>query len=385
MSEGTPSTEKQGAADTLIPVTILTGFLGSGKTTLLARLLKHPDMKNVAVLINEFGEVGLDDAFVEKLDGDVVMMQSGCLCCTIRNDLSESMNDLWLKRVKGTVPEFDRIVIETTGLADPAPIVHTLMTDPMVAAHYRLDGVVTTVDALNAENELDRQFESVKQAAVADRLVLTKTDLADAPTVERVTARIRKLNPAAPLHSAVLGDITPDKLIHAGLFNPKTKIADVEGWLKAEAYDDGHDHHHDHDHGHDHDRHDDHGSGKKHQHAHDRNRHDDEIEAYAVFRDQPFTRESLAAWLDALLTYLGPDLLRVKGLLNVDDMPVALHGVQHLFYPPTMLKEWPSADRRSRVVFITRKIPRAFIEQTLSLIDARYGKGLDTLTGRMRE
>jgi G3E family GTPase len=343
----------------LIPVTVLTGFLGSGKTTLLARLLKHPDMKNVAVLINEFGAVGLDHAFVEKIEGDVVLMQSGCLCCTIRSDLAETMRDLFLKRVRGGVPEFDRVVIETTGLADPAPIIHTLMTDPLVAARYRLDGVVTTVDALNAEATLDRQFESVKQAAVADRIVLTKVDLVDDRARERVTARLRALNPAAPIFPIAHGALEPAQLLDCGLYDPKTKTAEVGRWLKAEAYAPAHDHdHHDHDH-------DDH-------HAHDApdvNRHDASIRAFCITRAAPFTPETLQGWLETLSAYLGPDLLRVKGLLNLDGEPVALHGVQHLFYPLARLPGWPDADRSSRIVFITRDVPQDFVERTLALSD----------------
>ncbi len=345
----------------LIPVTVLTGFLGSGKTTLLGRLLKHPEMKNVAVLINEFGAVGLDHAFVEKVEGDVVLMQSGCLCCTIRSDLAETLRDLFLKRVRGAVPEFDRAVIETTGLADPAPIIHTLMTDPLVAARYRLDGVVTTVDALNAEATLDRQFESVKQAAVADRIVLTKVDLVDDAARARVIARLRALNPAAPIlpvaHVASEhGALEPAQLLDCGLYDPATKSAEVARWLKAEAYAP-------HDHGHDH-------AGHDHEHAApDVNRHDASIRAFCVTREAPFTPESLQGWLETLSVYLGPDLLRVKGLLNLAGEPVALHGVQHLFYPLARLPGWPDASRSSKIVFITRDVPQDFVERTLALSD----------------
>src|SRR5262245_8892709 len=278
----------------LIPVTVLTGFLGSGKTTLLARLLKHPAMKNVAVLINEFGAVGLDHAFVEKVEGDVVLMQSGCLCCTIRSDLAETLRELFLKRVKGAVPEFDRVVIETTGLADPAPIIHTLMTDPLVAARYRLDGVVTTVDALNAEATLDRQFESVKQAAVADRIVLTKIDLVDEGSRARVETRLRALNPAAPILAVAHGALAPDQLLDCGLYDPKTKSAEVVRWLRAEAYAAPHEHAH----AHDHDDGDDHANGDHGDAAPDVNRHDKSIRGFCITRVEPFTPESLQGWLE---------------------------------------------------------------------------------------
>jgi G3E family GTPase len=326
-------------------------------------------MKNVAVLINEFGAVGLDHAFVEKVDGDVVLMQSGCLCCTIRSDLAETLRELFLKRVRGSVPEFDRVVIETTGLADPAPIIHTLMTDPLVAARYRLDGVVTTVDALNADATLDRQFESVKQAAVADRIALTKIDLVDEAVRARLEARLRALNPAAPILPVAHGALAPDQLLDCGLYDPRTKSAEVARWLKAEAYAPPHTHGHDHAHDHDHD-HDGHGHGDDHgAAAQDVNRHDASIRAFCVTRDAPFTPETLQGWLETLSVYLGPDMLRVKGLLNLEGQPVALHGVQHLFYPLAKLPAWPDADRRSKIVFITRDVPQDFVERTLALSD----------------
>ncbi len=193
-----------------IPVSLITGFLGSGKTTLLSKLLRHPGMADTAVIINEFGEIGLDHELVEKIDGETVVMTSGCLCCTVRGDLVQALRTLYFRRVRGEVPKFQRLVIETTGLADPAPILHTLMEDPLLEAYYRLDGVITTVDAVNGALQLDAQFELVKQAAVADRIVVTKTDIAERAKADKLLTRLRRLNPGASLVTAIQGEIEPE-------------------------------------------------------------------------------------------------------------------------------------------------------------------------------
>jgi G3E family GTPase len=205
----------------LIPVAVLTGFLGSGKTTLLNKLINDPALKDALVLINEFGEIGLDHHLVQSVDAEMVVMSSGCLCCTIQSDLAKTLRQMALKRVRGEVSEFRRVVIETTGLADPAPILHTLMEDPLIGAHYRLDGVISTVDAINGSATLDRQVEAVKQAAVADRIVLTKTDLADAPARDAILARLHELNPGAPILLAADGEATADRLFDAGCTIPR--------------------------------------------------------------------------------------------------------------------------------------------------------------------
>jgi G3E family GTPase len=345
-----------------IPVTVLTGFLGSGKTTLLNHVLKQPDMAATAVIVNEFGEIGLDHLLVESATEDVVLLNSGCLCCTVRGDIVNTLTDLFVSRVKGRVPYFTRAVIETTGLADPAPVLHALFSDPIVAERYMIDGVVTTVDAVNGAGTLDRQIEAVKQAAVADRLIVTKADLADPAALAALEARLKALNPGAPLLRVEHGAIDPSALFGLGLFDPQTKSVEVQRWLQDEAVaaqaDDEH-HHHDAQ-GHDVNR-------------HDVNRHDERIRAFCIIRDRPISWSALSGWLDALATMRGDDLLRLKAIVALadrPDQPVVLHGVQHLFHPPVLLPAWPDADHRTRIVFITRNLPQAAIEESLAAFEA---------------
>ena len=327
-----------------LPVSVLTGFLGSGKTTLLRELLRDPDFSETAVVINEFGEIGLDHLLVESAREDMVLLASGCLCCTISGDLVATLRRLHQRRAAKELPLFRRVVVETTGLADPAPILHTLMQDPMLAEVYRLDGVIATVDAVNGMDQLDRQMESLKQAAVADRLVLTKCDLA--PDTKMLEERLHSLNPGAPILKAVSGQLDPHVLFDAGLYNPASKSLDVRRWLKEEAYTAAGDDHHDHQ-GHD-----------GHHGDLDRNRHDDHIRAFCLTRKSPLDWDRFADWVEMMISLHGANLLRIKGVLNVAgaDGPIAIHGVQHLFHPPVELKAWPDADRRSRLVFITRDI-----------------------------
>jgi len=375
-------TNTQTAAEERIPVTVLTGFLGSGKTTLLNKLLRRPELSDTAVIINEFGEIGLDHLLVEKSDDEgMVTLNSGCLCCTVRGDLVRTMSELFLKRSKGEVTQFKRMVVETTGLADPAPILHTLITDPLLASRYRLDGVVTTVDGVNGASTLDNHEEAVKQAAVADRILLTKVDIADAPKLADLKHRLAHLNPGADAMPITGGEIDPNRILNAGLYNPDTKTADVKRWLHEEAYEGSHDHghghhHHGHDHGHDH-KHDHghgHGAAGNEQDPHNVNRHDDRIKAFCMTFDEPMSWSTVAAAFDALVTYRGPDLLRMKGILNVKDTdkPVVIHGVQHVFHPPATLEAWPEGDdRKSRVVFITRDIAESTIRKVFaSFFDA---------------
>ena len=339
----------------LIPVTLLTGFLGSGKTTVLNHVLKQPGMAATAVIVNEFGEIGLDHLLVERSSEDVVLLNSGCLCCTVRGDIVDTLTNLFVDRVKGTVPFFTRVAIETTGLADPAPILHTLMTDPIVAARYVLDGVVTTVDAVNGAGSLDRQPEAVKQAAVADRLLLTKTDIAEPGARQAIEARLKELNPSAAIVSVAQGAIDSALLFNIGFYDPTTKSLDVRRWLRHESFEG------------------DHGQDVGHGHEHpDVNRHDDRIRAFCITREQPISWAALSTWLDGLAAMRGDDLLRLKAIVALSDrpdQPVVLHGVQHLFHPPVLLPEWPSEDRRTRMVFITRDLPRETIETTLAAFE----------------
>jgi G3E family GTPase len=344
----------------LIPVTLLTGFLGSGKTTVLNHVLKQPGMAETAVIVNEFGEIGLDHLLVESATDDIILLNSGCLCCTVRGDIADTLLNLFVGRANGRVPHFVRVVIETTGLADPAPILHALISDPLVAGRYSLDGIVTTVDAVNGGGTLDRQPEAVKQAAVADRLLLSKTDLAAPDAVNALRARLAALNPSAPVVETAHGEVDPARLFNLGFYDPRTKSVDVQRWLRDEAFGPEHEHYHEHEDG-----------------AVDVNRHDARIRAFCITREQPISWEALATWLDALATMRGDDLLRLKAIVALSDRPdepVVVHGVQHLFHPPVLLPRWPSEDRRTRMVFITRDLPREAIEKTLGAFEEAVAK-----------
>ena len=326
----------------MIPVCVLTGFLGSGKTTLLGRLLKSPEFARTAVIINEFGEIGLDHDLIETSDESFVMLQTGCLCCTIRGDLVLTLADILRRRDEGTVTPFDRVVIETSGLADPAPILHAVMSDDALAERLMLAGVVTTVDAVHGADTLERQPESVKQVAVADRLVLTKTDLV-AENPAALVDRLAALNPSAPVLPASFGNIDPARLFDARIWDPSGKLAALAD-----------------------EPHQDHG-------AHDRNRHDGRTQCFALIRDRPIPAVALALFLEVLAEHCGADLLRLKGIVDIaesPDRPAVIHGVQHVFHPPAFLNRWPSDDRCSRLVFIARDLPHEFAEALLDAIEA---------------
>lgn len=326
------------AYDSLIPVNIITGFLGSGKTTLLQRLLASPKLANTAVLINEFGEVSLDHLLLDVVDRETVILESGCVCCTIRGDLAEAIRELHSKRERGVIPRFDRLAIETTGLADPAPIVSTLLAEPVIRNHFRLGNVITTVDALNAELHLRDSEESVKQAAIADRLVLTKSDLADDRALDKVKASLSRLNRSAPIIVVQDDDFDPDDLMASDVYDPEAKLNEVQRWLLP------------HDHGHD-------GHG-----------HHGDIETFSLIVDDPIDWTAFGIWLTMLLHRHGEKVLRVKGILNVEGQatPVVVHGVQHVVHPPAHLEAWPDEDRRSRIVFILRGLDPALLKRSLS-------------------
>ncbi|MFH1804601.1 MAG: GTP-binding protein [Pseudomonadota bacterium] len=348
-----------------IATTVITGFLGSGKTTLLNAILSRDGMEKTAVLINEFGDIGLDHLLVQNVSEDVVLLNSGCICCSVRGDLISGLRDLFLRRTRGEIPAFDRVIIETTGLADPAPILHTLMTDPLLTNKFRLDSVVTTVDAMLGTGQLDHHAECVKQAAVSDRILITKSDLADSATLTVLEARLRALNPAAPIYRVVMGDIAQDRLFNAGLYDPETKSMDVRKWLRDEAYaahgDDSHDHDHHHDHDHSH-----------HAHPSDVNRHDDHIQSFCITFDAPLHWDAFVTWAEIFTQMRGENLLRIKGILNLvgEDAPVAIHAVQHIFHPPATLPSWPDDDHRSKLVFITRDLGPQVIRDSLLHLNA---------------
>ena len=326
-----------------MPVAVITGFLGSGKTTLLNRVLGDRRMARSLVLVNEFGEVGIDHLLMEQVSGDMVLLQSGCVCCTIQGDLDRTLRDIARRRGANETPPFDRVLLETTGLADPAPILQLLLNNPMISHDYRLDGVVTTVDALNGDRQLDEHVEAVKQAAVADRVLISKTDMADAAAGARLRSRLAELNPGAPLYDVVRGEIDPALLFDSGPFDPAGKGDRVAAWLNAESH---------RDHGHRH-----------HEHS-DRSRHDAHIGSFCLTFDEPLDWGRFNAWMMAVRASWADRLLRVKGVLNVagEATPLVIHGVHNTFHPPTLLARWPDGDRRSQLVFITRDLDRASVE-----------------------
>jgi G3E family GTPase len=329
-----------------LPVTLITGFLGSGKTTLLKRLLRDPGMNRAAVIINEFGEVGIDHELVAASSEQMTLLSNGCLCCTVRTDLQETLRELFIKRRAGEVIDFDRVFIETTGLADPVPVLHTLQTDGMLGAQYRLDGVVTVVDGVNGAATLDSAPEAPKQVAVADRILITKGDLASADSIAALHRKLQAMNPYAARAEVINGEVDVAFLRDLAPRNARATVQEVSRWLVPAGLDDASE------------------NARAEEGAYlgkaARATHDASIRSFCLWFERPFSWDSFSAAVQVLTALRGADLLRVKGLIHVagERGPVVVQGAQHVFHPPVTLEAWSGEDRRSRIVFITRNLER---------------------------
>ena len=333
--------------NTPIPVTLLTGFLGSGKTTLLNQLIRL--LPHTAIVMNEFGEVGLDHQLLEKTDGPLALLAGGCVCCTVKGSLSPTLKNLFMSASNGSIPAFERVIVETTGIADPTPIIETLINDRWVAARFQLQGVVTTIDAVLGEQQLDSYEEALKQVAVADRLIFTKTDLAQPDQIETLIARVKTINQSAPMLSVIKGAVDPADILHASAYNPAGNAIEVKSWVSDARFTPA-------------------SRGtlvatNSVAHA----PHDDRIQSYSIYRDEPLEWDALYAALKKMVSFSPKHILRVKGLINLKgkNNPTVVHGVQHVLYPPVELSEWPDQDHRSRLVMITYDFDPAVAQQLI--------------------
>ena len=334
-----------------IPVTLVTGFLGSGKTTLISQLLRHPEMRRVAVVINEVGEIGIDHDLVTMSSENITLLANGCICCSVRTDLQETLRDLFAQRRVGEVFDFDRVIVETTGLADPAPVVQTLASDTLLAAHYRLDGLITLVDGVHGAGQIQQQTEAVKQIAIADKIFITKSDLVGSEGIEVLTELIRDLNAQAPLSFIHQGEVAPSELINLGL--DSSRASDNTLRFLGEALDAK--------------------QAPKEGGRYLGQRspsHDPAVRTLSLRFTQPFEWASFTAALELLTTLRGPDLLRMKGIVNVQGEPVVVQGVQHIFHTPVKMDRWPSEDQDSRLVFIVRHMNADVIRHLFQAVGA---------------
>ena len=335
-----------------IPVTLVTGFLGSGKTTLISKLLLHPEMRRVAVVINEIGEIGIDHDLVTLSSENITLLANGCICCSVRTDLQETLRDLFAQRRVGEVFDFDRVIVETTGLADPAPVVQTLASDTLLAAHYRLDGLITLVDGLHGVGQIDQQTEAVKQIAIADKILLTKTDLTSAEHLETLCGRIRQLNSHSPIEFIRQGEVDPKRLIDLGLSSSRASLKTLQ--FLGEALTD--------------DAVSADGAGR---YLGQRSAaHNAAVKTLSLRFTEPFEWLSFSSALELLTTLRGPDLLRMKGIVNVDGDPVVVQGVQHIIETPVKMDRWPSEDKDSRLVFIVRNMELEVIRNLFQAVGA---------------
>ena len=325
----------------LIPVTILTGFLGSGKTTILSRLVRDPDFVDTAIIVNEFGEVGIDHTLLEASEETIIDLSCGCICCTIRGDLMSTLTDLYDRRAAGTLRPFQRVVIETTGLADPAPIIHTIMQEPTIFRSFRLARIVTVLDAANGMSTLHDYPEAVKQVAVAAGLLLTKVDLVEDPGVlQKFMAQLQKINPRAPRTTCPHGSVSPSFLFSGGVYDPDEKGADALEWLSGS-------------------------DPLSHDNKLGTHRHNADISTFVIRRKSPVSRGALSGFMQMLAEQKGEELLRLKGLVKLKDdptKPALVHGVQHVVHPVTRLDHWPQTSDTTKLVFIVRNIEKDWIE-----------------------